>query len=192
MDTLSTEELLDDLRTQQDVFNKSRLAQTLVVEKEISLKEIADAVGKHPSYISHLLRILKLPQLVVDGYYAGQISATHLMILSRLPKPEIPAAYEEVLQHSMSVSQTEELVRTYKYDVSGSTMPDVNWSKTAQKLQKSLEAKVTIYQSRVRGKIVIEKRGNTRETELFLAEMIERLSHPRTPEEKNNTISVLS
>ncbi len=189
-----TQELFDSLNAEQDVLQKAVLVQTLVRDREVSVKRIGRAIQKHPSYVSHLLRLIKIPQIVVDGYYGKLITATHLMSISRLSsETEIIEAYQEILAHNLNVSQTETLIRRLRYDVAEETI-DVDLRQLAKKekeLRDDLEAKVTILQTRVRAKIVIEKRGKISDTSQFLSMIIERLQTELTDEEKGRRLKVL-
>jgi len=193
MDTV-TQELFDKLNQEQDVLQKAALVQQLRFDREVSVKRIARAIHKHPSYVSHLLRLIKIPQIVIDGYYSEQLSATHLMILSRLlTEEEIIEAYEQILKGNLTAGQTELLVRKFKYDVEGEGKNiDTQHLATLEKeLRDLLSAKVTLIQSRVRSKIILEKRGNSDITTAFIEEVVEKLKHTITKEEKGSQIKTL-
>jgi len=191
MENKSTDELFDLLKKEQDILRKARLIHQLRIDKEISLQKIAEFLDKHPSYVSHMVRLLRIPQLAVDGYYSGQISATHLMILSRLQtEAQMIEAYEEVLKNNFTVPQTETLIRQLKFDVETDDhlISPNELNQKAQKLQDKHEARVKIYQSRVRGKLVIEKRGKTKDTTEFINKLCGLLSQTI---EEGQTIDVL-
>lgn len=193
MDTV-TQELFDKLNQEQDVLQKALIVKQLRFDREVSVKRIASAIHKHPSYVSHLLRLTKIPQIVVDGYYAEQLSPTHLMILSRLQtEAEIIDAYEQILKANLTASQTELLVRKFKYDVEdeGKSIDTAHLEELEKELRDLLNAKVTLIQSRVRTKIVLEKRGNTDMTTSFIEEVVEKLKHQITEEEKGSQLKTL-
>ncbi len=193
MDTV-TQELFDKLNQEQDVLQKAEIVKRLRFDREVSVKRIARAIHKHPSYVSHLLRLTKIPQIVVDGYYAEQLSPTHLMILSRLKtEEEIIDAYEQILKGGLTAGQTELLIRKFKYDVEdeGKSIDTKHLETLEKDLRDMLNAKVTLIQSRVRTKIVLEKRGNTDTTTAFIEEIAEKLSHQLTEEEKGSKLKTL-
>lgn len=180
METKSVDELLNLLKDERDIFRKARIVHQLRIDKEISLNTIGGFLHKHPSYISHLIRLLRIPQLAVDGYYSGQISATHLMILSRLQtEKQMVEAYEEILKKDLTAPQTEMYIRQLKFDVNtdNEMLDSKAIEEIANRLQEKHEARVRVIQSRVRGKIVIEKRGNSQETSVFIKKMDKLLSH---------------
>lgn len=193
MDT-ETQELFDKLNAEHDILKKAEITHTLRFDREVSIKRIARAINKHPSYVSHLLRLRKIPQIVIDGYYGKLISGTHLMMISRLDSErEIIELYKEVLKRNLTVSQTETEIRKLRYDVADTgTSIDVKALEDFEKdLRYYLEAKVTLLQTRVRTKIVIEKRGTVEETREFLEDIIRKLKHQPPREDKKNTVSVL-
>ena len=193
MDTV-TQELFDKLNQEQDVLQKSVIVKQLRLDREVSVKRIARAIHKHPSYVSHLLRLSKIPQIVVDGYYSEQLSATHLMILSRLQtEEEIIDAYEQILKGNLTAGQTEMLVRKFKYDVEdeGKNIDTRHLEALEKELRALLNAKVVLIQSRVRTKIILEKRGNTDTTTAFIEEVVERLKHKLSDEEKGSQLKQL-
>ena len=71
-------------KEEKDLFKKVKSLTALRKEKNISLIEISKNVGLSPSYLSHMIRLNKLPELILDGYYSNLISVTHLYIISRL------------------------------------------------------------------------------------------------------------
>lgn len=175
MNTKSTEELFELLKQEQDILRKARLIHHLRIDKEVPLKKIAEILKKHPSYVSHMIRLLRIPQLAADGYYSGQISTTHLMILSRLQtETQMKEAYEEILKKDLTAPQTEMLIRQLKFDVASDDhlISPKELTKISNNLQEKHEARVRIFQSRVRGKIIIEKRGKTQDTAQFIKKLV--------------------
>ena len=80
----SANHLLDSLKEETDIFTKARLIRTLHLEHDVPLHDIAHVLSIKPSFVSHILRLNRLPELIVDGFYSGLISITHLFILARL------------------------------------------------------------------------------------------------------------
>lgn len=186
----SSKEIIEDLKVEKDIFKKARLVEILRRSNEFPLLEIAKIISKHSSYVSHLIRLLRLPQLVVDGYYSKQISPTHLMLISRLQtEKQMAEAYEEILRKNLNVWQTEMLIRQLKYDVNtdDERLNPKEIAKMSKILSDELEARVRILQSRVRTKIVVEKRGNTGNSSKFIKEIFQKLR----PGEQGKRVEVL-
>ncbi len=170
--------LLNELSTLTDIFEVSRIILTLRREHEVPIKEIAKHMGKHSTYVSHVMRVHKLPAIVVDGYYAGQISATHLVILSRLDDQEdMVEAYRTILRDELTVQGVELLVRQFKYGITDDTktMSPKELSILEDRLTDVYSAKVRVIQSKVRAKISIEKRGSPEATSVFISQVTDLL-----------------
>lgn len=173
--------LVHRLKAEEDIVAFAKILHQLRYDREISLTQIAKEVGKSPSYLSHLLRINKIPQMVIDGYYGGHLSATHLIALSRLETDEdIREVYERILRENLTLPRLDEIIREYKYGV----VPDPHMidphmlRKTEKELTKILEAKVKIVQTRVRTRIIVEKRGSVMFTSTFIRNVIDKLRAP--------------
>lgn len=72
-------------------------------------ERLAVALGKSRSHIANLLRLLTLPEVVLDHLRAGRLSAGHARALVSSADPE--ALARVVLARELSVRQTESLVR---------------------------------------------------------------------------------
>lgn len=77
-------EVIERIKLTNDIFEKGRLLKFLMKEKDFRMKDIAELLEIKPSYISHYLRLNKLPEIIIDGYYSNQVSASHLFIIARL------------------------------------------------------------------------------------------------------------
>lgn len=73
-------------------------------------EKLAEVVGKSRSHIANLLRLLTLPEAVLDLLRAGRLSAGHARALITAPDPTGLAA--QVVERDLSVRQTEQLART--------------------------------------------------------------------------------
>lgn len=176
----SLDNLISKLQEEKDAVQRAKIIYTLHVDKELTLKEISTYLKLHPTYISHYLRIVQLPDIVLDGYYAKQISSAHLFILSRLKSSEdILTAYETILSKNLNTTQTEELIRQIKHSV-----PTTDNQLNAQQLvtisraikSSFPQAEVKIIQTRVKGKVVLELKGESQKTTDFLNEIADKLA----------------
>ena len=110
--------LLKRIQQQEDPFSKAKLLYSLKKDKQIPLSVISAEIKIKPSYISHILRLLKLPPLIVDGFYSKLVTISHLFILSRLhDEKQMIALYEKILTENLTAFQTEQEVREILYDV---------------------------------------------------------------------------
>lgn len=160
------------IQLEEDLFSKARLLEFLVRKKGFKIKLIAQYLELSSSYVCNLLRILKLPELIRDGYYSKVVSMTHLCILARLhTEMDMIALYEEILSKNLSTYQLEERVRTilHHIDTTGDQVDD----RVPEAIKKALHeryegADVKIVQTRIKAKISIEVKGNLHETSKFL------------------------
>ncbi len=84
----------------------------LAEEFGLSHEEISGRVGKSRVAVTNTMRLLKLPEEVQKALRDGEISEGHARALLALATPQAQsAALATVIQHGMSVRQTEELVR---------------------------------------------------------------------------------
>ncbi len=80
----------------------------------LSHEEIAERVNKSRVAVTNTLRLLKLPESVRQALANEQITEGHARALLALATPQAQAAVLQiVLNRSLSVRQTEELVRMY-------------------------------------------------------------------------------
>ena len=70
---------------------------------------VAGIVGKSRSHVANTLRLLQLPEAVLDHVSAGRLSAGHARALITAPDPA--ALAEQVLAQGLNVRQVEALAR---------------------------------------------------------------------------------
>ncbi len=173
------EKILKQIQNEEDPFSKAKLIYSLKKEKQVSLRSISPRIKLKPSYISHILRLLKLPPLIVDGYYSHLIPLSHLFILSRLhDEKEMISLYEKILAENLTSLQIEELVRETLYGVDNKG-EHLN-KKEVEDFAKSMSEKnmnVKITQSRTRGKFIVEVEGNLAKTTSELKKLINALKN---------------
>lgn len=154
-----TDSVIEQIKNETNFITKAKLLRFLVVDKNIRIKDISRLLGMKESYVCHILRLNKLNDLVVDGYYSKLISISHLYIIARLHSIEqIEKAYETVLGNSYTVAQTEELIREMLYQTKseGKHMEQNELAELSQKVEEAQNVKVKIVQTRIRTKCIIE------------------------------------
>ncbi len=172
--------LIEQIKETSDFFQKAKLIDYLQKHKKITTKALSDALEIQPAYVCHITRLNKLPEIVTDGYYAELISISHLFIIARLKETEhMIRVYEKAMANNMTVLQTEELVREYLYHLKaeGDHIPKDELQQLkflAEQKQKGVSLK--IIQTRVKGKITIEAKGNLKKTSQVLKSVLEALS----------------
>lgn len=172
--------LISLLQTEKDIFVRARYIERLRRDEEISIKEIGRSIGKDPSYVSHIVRLLKLPSIVIDGYYGKQISLTHLLIISRLKsQSKMQLSYKTVLEKNLNAIETENFVRRENYQVQkvGDRLSDDELNIIIRKiLDSNPDVDVKIVQTRIKGKLYLEIKGDTEKTTKAIQELASKLS----------------
>ncbi|MBL7472170.1 ParB/RepB/Spo0J family partition protein [Robertkochia sediminum] len=89
--------------------------QRLLDEIEITQEQLSDRVGKKRSTITNYLRLLKLDPIIQTGMRDGFVSMGHGRALINIDSKEDQIMiYEKVISQSLSVRETEKLVRDYQ------------------------------------------------------------------------------
>jgi ParB family chromosome partitioning protein len=104
----------EDLNSVDRAFAFGRLAK----EFNLTHVEIAKRVGKSREYVSNTIRILGLPQEVLDAVVAGKITEGHTRpILMLVDRPEEQAAlFQEIMLKRLSVRDAEAMARRIAID----------------------------------------------------------------------------
>jgi len=99
-------------RTDLGPFETATAYKHLAEDFSLSHDEIAAKVGKKRATVTNTLRLLKLPQRILEALINGQITEGHARALLSLPNVQAQtAAFSTVVKKELSVRQTEELVR---------------------------------------------------------------------------------
>lgn len=171
--------LLKQIKEDKDIFQKFRLLEYLIKEKNLRVIDLANKIGYKSSYICHLLRLKKIPEVVVDGYYSKSISSSHIFILSRLnDKKQMIELYEKILGENFTVKQTENEVRNYLYQVKsiGKYIKREDTEKLIKRVkEKYPEINIEIIQTRIKGKVVLEIKGDLEKSSKNIKQVMEKL-----------------
>lgn len=172
--------IVNQIKAEKDIFQKYRLIEYLMKEKNFRITDVSSKIGYKPSYICHLMRLKKVPDVVVDGYYSKSISSSHIYVLSRLNDvKQMIDLYEKILSENFTVRQTEMAVREYLYQVKsiGKYINKENVMKLTKKIkEKYPEANVQVIQTRIKGRILIEIKGNLEVSSKTIKHLLEKLS----------------
>jgi len=95
-------------RKDLDVWEEAAALRQLIDRHHLSQEEAARKVGRSQSAVANKLRLLKLPEDVIDGLRTGHLTERHARALLRLDDPEVQrAALAHILKHQFNVAQTE-------------------------------------------------------------------------------------
>ena len=87
----------------------------LTKEFGLTQEEIASLTGKSRAHIANVMRVLRLPDEVISALEKGEITLGHAKALLSLPNRDLMLeAFKEVVNNSLSVRDTEELVRAMR------------------------------------------------------------------------------
>lgn len=172
--------IIELIKNNEDIFEKAKMIQFLRDEKSVRAVEIARLLHMQPSYLSHYLRLLKLPEIIVDGYYSRLVSSSHLFIIARLHSFEAMLdVYERVLAENLTSAQTEEIVRETLYDTktTGERISETEVELIKEALKQLLgDVSVSIVQTRIKSKLVIEAKGSLEKTTKKLRRLLKKIS----------------
>jgi ParB family transcriptional regulator, chromosome partitioning protein len=90
--------------------DEARAFQALAAKYGLTHEEIAKKVGKDRSTVSNMLRLLRLPQSVLDHVSRGTLSVGHVRVLLGLPEEQVLSAAQKIVSDGWSVRQVEEWV----------------------------------------------------------------------------------
>lgn len=120
----------------------------LAEEFGLSHEEIAERVGKSRTAVSNTLRLLKLPASIQSALLNEHISEGHARALLSLPTLQAQnACLQTIIEKSLNVRQTEELVRRYlgeKTSPRQKPAPDPQIKSLEDRLRSYLGTKVSV------------------------------------------------
>ena len=97
--------------------------QRLIDEISLTQEELSDRVGKKRSTITNYLRLLKLDPIIQTGMRDGFISMGHGRALISIEDHDVQSdIYHKVVTLSLSVRETEALVKKYQDSLKPSTV----------------------------------------------------------------------
>ncbi len=115
---------LDDLREyalieniQREDLNPIEVALSLyeLIKKHgYTHEELAKNLGKSRAYITNMLRVLNLPQDIIEKVRNNKISLGHAKVLVSLPEEEARKIAMEIEEKNLSVRDTEKLIKSKK------------------------------------------------------------------------------
>jgi len=151
-------------REDLNAVDRSRAFKKLVDEFGFKHAQIAHKIGKSREYVSNSLRILDLPEHMLEALSAGKISEGHtrplLMLTDR--KEEQETVFREIIYKKMTVRESELVARKIAFERARKKerMFDPEVVEIEGKLTESLGTRVQIEQKDVGGKITIDYFSN--------------------------------
>lgn len=141
---------------------EARGYQTLMEDYGLTQEQVSQRMGKSRPAIANTLRLLALPEDLMELVEEGQLSAGHARAILALPSPALQRqAAKRVIESQLSVRQTEALVKALqKQDQSKDKPAQEDLSLYLGELEKDLSSrfgrKVKIAHRGKKGKIELE------------------------------------
>lgn len=140
--------------------DRARSFQRLVDEFALKHAQIGAKVGKSREYVSNSLRLLMLPEEILNALSEGKISEGHarpLMMLIDRPE-EQTTLFKEITMKKLSVREAESIARRVAYDKvrKKELMIDPEIVELEGKLTERLGTRVQIERKEQGGKVVID------------------------------------
>lgn len=96
---------------------RARYFNALIEEEGLSASQVAKRFNKSLAFVSNTLRLLKLSPLVQEGLEGKDISEGHARaLLGAGHHDHVVVVYREILVRSISVRETERMVRELKVE----------------------------------------------------------------------------
>ena len=147
-------------REDLNAVERARAFMRLVEEFKFNHKQIGVKVGKSREYVSNTLRLLALPQEMLDALSAGKISEGHTRpILMLVDRPaEQMVLFKEIVFKKMTVRDAEKAARKIAFDRvrKKEYLMDPEIAEMEERLQESLGTRVHIEKKENGGYITID------------------------------------
>jgi len=142
---------------------EARGYRKLLTEYDMTQSELADRVSKSRSAVTNTLRLLDLPEEVLELMYQGKISAGHgRAVLSLVDDEKRIRLARKVADEGLSVREAENLARLFAVG-QGERAPrpvsPKSYKIVARKLRRLLATPVRVRQTATKGKIEIDFHG---------------------------------
>ena len=150
-------------REDLNAVEESLAYKTLSEEFKLTHEQIAKKVGKSRAAVTNSIRILELPQKIVDSISSGKISSGHARpLLSLNDQDRQIEVWQEIIKNDLSVRDVEALLSIISTETKKSKQKKHRAKNTnpvlrdvEDKLASALGTKVEIYGSSQKGKISI-------------------------------------
>lgn len=175
--------------------DRARAFDRLVKEFGMKHLQIAEKVGKSREYVSNTLRILALPDEILNGISEGKVSEGHtrpLLMLADRPEEQM-TLFKEIIFKKMSVRETESIARRIALD----RVRKKDWThepeiiEMERKFKETLGTRVSISKTENGGRIMIEFFSTEDIRNIF-----EKITHeamqgagPKIPDRRTSEIS---
>ena len=152
--------LVENIQRQDlDPIEISLSYQRLIDEINLTQEQLSERIGKNRSTIANYLRLLKLDPIIQTGMRDGFLTMGHGRALINIDDPQTQLEiYEKILANSLSVRETEKLVRSLQEG-----KPESKAS-SAPAMTKNIKKSIKEFSERLGTKVDVKvaKKGNGR------------------------------
>lgn len=139
--------------------DRARAFLRLQEEFKFTHTQIGQKVGKSREYVSNTMRLLAMPQEILDALSQGKITEGHtrpLLMLASRPEEQL-VLFKEIIYKKISVREAERIARSIAVEKirRKEYIPDPEITELEHKLQESLGTRVHIEKKEQGGKIEI-------------------------------------
>lgn len=147
-------------REDLNVVDRARAFFRLANEFKFTHNEIAKKMGKSREYVSNSLRILTLPEEILNGLSEGKITEGHtrpILMLADHPEEQL-VLFKEIVYKKITVREAERLARKIAFDRvrKKEFMPDPEITELEEEFQDKLGTRVHIDRKELGGQIKID------------------------------------
>ena len=147
-------------REDLNVVDRARAFFRLVNEFKFTHTEIAKKMGRSREYVSNSLRILSLPEEILQGLSEGKITEGHtrpILMLVDHPQEQL-VLFKEIVYKKITVREAERMARKIAFDRvrKKEFMPDPELLEIEEEFQEKLGTRVHIDRKELGGQIKID------------------------------------
>lgn len=147
-------------REDLNAVDRARAFLRLVNEFKFTHNEIAKKMGRSREYVSNSLRILSLPEEILNALSEGKITEGHtrpILMLANHPEEQL-VLFKEIVYKKITVREAEKLARKIAYDRvrKKEFMPDPEITELEEEFQEKLGTRVHIDRKELGGQIKID------------------------------------
>lgn len=147
-------------REDLNVVDRARAFSRLANEFKFTHNEIAKKMGRSREYVSNSLRILSLPEEILNGLSEGKITEGHtrpILMLADHPEEQL-VLFKEIVYKKITVREAERLARKIAYDRvrKKEFMPDPEITELEEAFQEKLGTRVHIDRKELGGQVKID------------------------------------
>lgn len=153
--------ILENLQREDlNAVDRARAFFRLVSEFKFTHAEVAKKMGRSREYVSNSLRILSLPEEILNALSEGKISEGHtrpILMLADHPEEQL-VLFKEIVYKKITVREAERLARKIAYDRvrKKEFMPDPEITELEEEFQEKLGTRVHIDRKEEGGQIKID------------------------------------